>query len=289
MNDRTYDRAREDLGNIVALEHVNLSHDNQQHAILFYIVGLGLTRDPFMVVGLENMWVNVGRNQFHLPTRGRQVLRGRVGVVLPDLDSLARRLERVAKPLAGTAFSFARSDGFVDATCPWGNRFRLHAPGKEFGERTLGIPYVQFDVPRGAAQGIVRFYDRILGVPAGVQTHEGAPAAHVVVGKSQRLIYRETDAEVPPYDGHHIQVYVADFSGPHARLRERGLVFEESDQHQYRFKDLVDPESGKVLFTIEHEVRSVTHPLYGRELVNRNPDQTNLAYVRNGDRYAGTY
>jgi hypothetical protein len=66
-------------------------------------------------------------------------------------------------------------------------------------------------------------------------------------------------------------------------------VFEESDQYQYRFKDLVDPKSGKVLFTIEHEVRSVTHPLYGRELVNRNPDQTNLAYVRNGDRYAGTF
>jgi hypothetical protein len=36
-------------------------------------------------------------------------------------------------------------------------------------------------------------------------------------------------------------------------------------------------------------VRSVTHPLYGRDLVNRNPDQTNLAYVRNGDRYAGTF
>lgn len=289
MNDRTYDRAQEDLGNIIALEHVNLSHDNQQHAILFYVVGLGLTRDPYVVVGLENMWVNVGRNQFHLPTRGKQVLRGRVGVVLPDLDMAMKRLERVAKPLAGTAFSFKRGDNYVDATCPWGNRVRLHAPAPEFGTRTLGIPYVQFDVPRGVAAGIVRFYKEMLGVPGRVETREGAPAAVIVAGKSQRIIYRETDAEVPPYDGHHMQVYFADFSGPHAKLCERGLVFEESDQYQFRFKDLVDLDSGKVLFTIEHEVRSVTHPLYGRDLVNRNPDQTNLAYIRNADRYAGTY
>jgi hypothetical protein len=289
MNDRTYDRTSEDLGNMIALEHVNLSHDNQQLAILYYVVGLGLTRDPYVVVGLENMWVNVGRNQFHLPTRGKQVLRGRVGVVVPDLDAAAKRLERVAKPLAGTAFSFERGDGHIDATCPWGNRVRLHAPSPEFGTRSLGIPYVQFDVPPDAAAGIARFYREILSVPAKVETREGAPAAVAVAGKSQWIIYRETAAEIPPYDGHHIQVYLADFSGPHATLSERGLVFEESDQYQYRFKDLVDPKSGKVLFTIEHEVRSVTHPLYGRDLVNRNPDQTNLAYVRNGDRYAGTF
>jgi hypothetical protein len=289
MNDRTYDRTSEDLGNMVALEHVNLSHDNQQLAILYYVVGLGLTRDPYVVVGLENMWVNVGRNQFHLPTRGKQVLRGRVGVVVPDLDAAAKRLERVVKPLAGTAFSFKRGDGYIDATCPWGNRVRLHAPSPEFGTRTLGIPYVQFDVPPDAAAGIARFYREILSVPAKVETREGAPAAVAVAGKSQWIIYRETNSEIPPYDGHHIQVYLADFSGPHAKLSERGLVFEESDQYQYRFKDLVDPKSGKVLFTIEHEVRSVTHPLYGRDLVNRNPDQTNLAYVRNGDRYAGTF
>jgi len=289
MNDRTYDRKAEDLGNIVFLEHVNLSHDNQQQATVFYVVGLGLTRDPFMMVGLENMWVNAGRSQFHLPTRGKQVLRGRVGVVIPDLHAAAKRLERIAGPLSGTAFSFALGNGFIDATCPWGNRFRLHAPAPEFGSTTLGIPYVQFDVPRGAAPGIARFYQELVDAPAMVETREGAPAAVAIAGRSQRLVYRETDTELPPYDGHHVQIYVADFSGPHAKLRERGLVFEESDQYQYRFKDLVDLNSGKVLFTIEHEVRSVTHPLYGRALINRNPQQTNLAYLRNGDFYAGTF
>lgn len=289
MNDRTYDRRREDLGNIVSLEHVNLSHDNQQHATLFYIIGLGLTRDPFMMVGLENMWVNVGRSQFQLPTRGKQVLRGRIGVVIPDLESAAKRLGRVAKQLAGTAFSFTAGAGFIDATCPWGNRFRLHAPGPEFGTTTLGIPYVQFDVPRDTAPGIARFYEEILDVRASIEACEGAPAAVAIVGRSQRLIYGETGAELPPYDGHHIQVYVVNFSGPHAKLHERGLVFEDADQYQYRFKDLVDLDSGKVLFTIEHEMRSMTHPLYGRALINRNPEQSNAAYVRNGDHYAGTF
>ena len=58
---------------------------------------------------------------------------------------------------------------------------------------------------------------------------------------------------------------------------------EESDQYQYRFQDIVEPDSGKVLFTIEHEVRSMTHPLYARPLVNRNPTQTNRNYAAGYD------
>lgn len=50
----------EDVGNIVSMEHVNLSVPDQGLATLFYVVGLGLTRDPYMQVGLENMWINVG-------------------------------------------------------------------------------------------------------------------------------------------------------------------------------------------------------------------------------------
>ena len=30
--------------------------------------GLGLTRDPYLMTSVTNMWVNVGRSQFHLPT-----------------------------------------------------------------------------------------------------------------------------------------------------------------------------------------------------------------------------
>jgi hypothetical protein len=121
---------------------------------------------------------------------------------------------------------------------------------------------------------------------------EGAPGnetAVVSVSATQRLRFRETARPLPDYDGHHVQVYVSDFSGPHRRLLERGLVTEESDEYQYRFRDLVDPASGKSLFTIEHEVRSLTHPLYARPLVNRNPEQSNRSYVRGHDAFRGTY
>jgi len=69
-------------------------------------------------------------------------------------------------------------------------------------------------------------------------------------------------------------------------LKERGLVCEESDNHQYRFRDVIDPDSGRVLCTIEHEVRSMFHPMWGRELVNRNAGQNIFAYAHGKDAFA---
>ena len=60
---------------------------------------------------------------------------------------------------------------------------------------------------------------------------------------------------------------------------QRGLVTEESNQSQYRFQDIVDPQSGAVVATLEHEVRSMRHPMYARLYVNRNPDVTNTFYA----------
>jgi hypothetical protein len=84
---------------------------------------------------------------------------------------------------------------------------------------------------------------------------------------------------LPAYDGHHVQIAVADFSGVHGRLLALGLVTEESNQSQYRFQDIVDPASGTVLATLEHEVRSMRHPMFARQLVNRDPAITNSAYA----------
>ena len=283
-----YDRSRQDLGNIVLLEHVNVTIPDQRLATIFYLSGLGLTRDPYLMAGIENMWVNVGRTQFHLPSRGTQVLRGHVGIVMPDLAALKRRLQNVAPLLAETRFAWEEKDGYIEAVCPWGNRYRCHAPAPEFGETELAIAYVEFPVPAGSAAGIVRFYQEILGAHAALQN--GAELMAVVsTSATQRLRFRETTRPLPDYDGHHIQVYLVDFSGPHRRLLERGLVTEESDEYQYRFRDLVDPASGKPLFSIEHEVRSLTHPLYARPLVNRNPEQSNRNYVRGHDGFRGTY
>jgi hypothetical protein len=285
----SYDRNRQDLGNIVLLEHVNVTIPDQRLATIFYVSGLGLTRDPYLMTGIDNMWVNVGRSQFHLPSRGTQVLRGCVGIVLPDLAALERRLQNVAPLLAETRFAWERHDGCIEATCPWGNRYRCHAPAPEFGDTELAIGYVELNVPIGAAPGIARFYRELLGAHAAVDGGRGGATAIVSTGAAQRLRFRETAQPLPEYDGHHVQVYIADFSGPHRRLAERGLVTEESSEYQYRFRDIVDPASGKHLFALEHEVRSLTHPLCARPLVNRNPAQNNRDYVRGHDAFRGTY
>jgi hypothetical protein len=267
-----YDRAAESLGNIVELQHVNVRVPDQHLATTFYISGLGLTRDPYLMTGTDNMWANVGISQFHLPSGAAQVVRGTVGLVLPDRAELLERLARVQGALAGTRFEFAEANDHVAVTCPWGNRFRCHAPdAARFGRITLGIPYVEFDVPPDTAPGIARFYRDVLAAPAVAEAGaNGENTARALVAHGQHLLFRETDAPQPAFDGHHVQVTFADFGGTHARLASRGLITEESNPWQYRFTDIVDVETNAVLFEVEHEVRSMTHPLYARPLVNRN-------------------
>jgi hypothetical protein len=218
-------------------------------------------------------------------------VRGTMGYVVPDLEALKKRLEfagsemkRVA-PEKTTQFSWREKDGVVEATCPWGNRVRCHAPSEEFGRTELGLVYVDFDVPTGNADGIARFYDEVIGASARA---EGGRAT-VGVGRNQRLYFTETSAALPEYDNHHIQVYVADFSTPYKWLKERDLVSMETDAHEWRFQHIVDPKSLKRLFQIEHEVRSMKHPLFGRPLINRNHAITNTGYVHGYDAFRGTY
>ena len=276
----TFDRAVEDLGNIVALEHVNITVPDQDLATLFYVTGLGLTRDPYMMVSVSNMWVNIGRSQFHLPTSKPQLIRGHIGIVTQSRAALLERLTRLRKRLGETRFDFCEMDGYVEAICPWGNHFRCYEPRAQFGT-SLGLAYVQFDVPPGAARGIAGFYEVVMGAPAKLSNN--SRSAEVQVGASQSFFFNETDQPLGPYDGHHVQIYVANFSGPYQSLKRKDIVSEESDQHQYRFKDIVDLETGKCLYQLEHEVRSMRHPLFMRPLVNRDPEQNIMNYAPGRD------
>ena len=274
-----FNRAEEDFGNVLNMEHINLTVPDQQLAALFYVTGLGFTRDPYIDFGTFNMWINVGEQQFHLPKREAQLFRGHIGVVVPALEGLKRRLDFIEKPMQGTAFERDEGEDHIALRCPWGNDIRAYGPG--FG-MSLGIPFAVLDVAPGTASGIARFYAEVLDTPARV-VENGAAAAEVSMGASQRLIFRETDTEIPAYDGHHLAIYIGNFSRPHAALAERGLITEESDQHQYRFQAIVDPDSGEVLTEIEHEVRSLKHPMFKRALVNRNPAQSFMNYRQGRD------
>jgi hypothetical protein len=279
---KQFDRTTENVGNIVLLEHFNVTQPDQRLATLFYVVGLGGTRDPFIMVGVDNMWVNFGRTQVHLPTSKAQVLRGSVGLVVPDLDALKARLQKIQPLLENTKFSWKEGEGVVHATCPWGNRVRCHAP---FGGIELGLAYVEFDVPPGTTEAIARFYREVLKAPAAAEQQR----ARVSVGGKQELRFVESAAPLPAYDGHHVAVYIGDFSGPYRWLAERGLITMETSAHEWRFQKIVDPQSGKPLFEIEHEVRSLRHPLYARPLVNRNPALSNTNYAQSNEAFRGNY
>src|SRR3954470_24596799 len=196
---RQFDRAAEDLGNSIHFEHVNVQVPDQRLASLFYVTGLGLTRDPYLMVSDTNMWINFGRSQFHLPSGEPQVLRGHTGLVIAGREALLGRLASVAKKLDGTAFGFSEHNDYVEAICPWGNRIRCHEPdAARFGRFTLGIPYVEFDVPVGTAKGIAAFYPAVLGAPATLTNGDGT-VARVQVGKNQHFVFRETERPLPAF------------------------------------------------------------------------------------------
>ena len=161
----------------------------------------------------------------------------------------------------------------MDVTCPWGSRVRVHAPDPElFGGMTLGMPYIEIDAAPGTTPGIAGFYTDIFNAVTRTGEDAAGRFAHITTGPTQSLVYRETSHELPPYDGHHVQIAVADFSSVHQRLLQRGLITEESSASQYRFQDITDVGTGRVLATLEHEVRSMRHPLFARVLVNRSAD-----------------
>jgi len=281
-----YDRAAHVTGNIVHFEHVNVTVPDPVKATIFWIMGMGFTRDPYLMVGVDNMWANIGMQQFHLPTREAQVLRGVTGIVVPDLEALRQRLDAVKPRLEGTLFKWENEDKHVTVTCPWGNTLRCHAPGPEWLDMTLGAPYVEFTVPPGKAEGIGRFYEQIMGAPSPIVECRGAKAAKVKIGGQQlSFIFRETNDPIPAYDGHHVAIYISDFYGPYKKLLDRGLISMESHQYEWRFIKIVDPKTDELLFEIEHEVRSMTNPLYMRPLVNRNAGQQQRTYQRGKDAF----
>lgn len=276
MND--YDRSLENVGNVLNLEHVNLTVPDQGLAALFYVTGLGFTRDPYIDFGTFNMWVNLGEQQFHLPKAKAQRFRGHIGVVVPDRADLGRRLQFAGKGLKDTAFRWEEKDDHTRVTCPWGNEIRAYEPGR-FEHMALGMPYIDMLVPADSAAGIARFYQQVLGCPATAESGR----ARVRVGYNQEMIFTETDAPIPEYDGHHVAIYLANFSGPHDFLAQRGLITEETDRYQYRFQAIIDPDSGETLTELEHEVRSMSHPMFHRPLVNRNPAVNFFTYRKGSE------
>ena len=270
----------QDVGNVVEFEHVNVAVPDFEMATWFYVGALGLTRDPYLELGPDLVWINVGAQQFHLLRGDPQVVRGVIELVVPSHAGLIERMRSMGDRVPAMSFAVDASRRTVTVEGPWGNRFRCleAAPGARV---QLGLTGVEYTVRPGAAAGIQRFYEQVLGA----RTSMDGDRCTVIVGPGQTLGFVESDDARATGDGDHLAIYVSDFSGTYERLEERGLLMSDDQACQYRFSSIVDPDDGTPLFEVEHEVRSLHHPLRGRPLVNRNPDQRPPSYVPGRDAF----
>jgi len=282
----------QDFGNIVLFEHINLEINDVFAATKFYCDFLGLTRDPFRNGSTLATWINVGYQQLHLPfSIQSQNFRGIIGILVPNIKDLIDRMDAnefqisKEKPLLSIkGVDFENGKMFIG---PFGNKFFIHEAIHSPPFRgSLGIDFMELPCSRGSSSSIGNFYKNFLGalVEKKELSREGdvVQAIDISIGQSQHLLFIESD-NVPAYDGHHLCIYIHNFSSVFKKLEKRGLIFMnrlQSDQcgtltqalekFQFRFKDIIDEESGKVVYTLEHEVRSMFHPSYMRPLVNRS-------------------
>ncbi len=257
-----------ELGYLVSLDHVNLRVTDQRLATLFFIEGLGLTRDPYRMSGTGNMWANMGQHQFHLPTGEPTPFPGEVGMIVPDLEAVRENLERVAPQLAETAFSLCRENGTLLAASPWGVPIRIMQAGAQPSLWPLALAYVELQAPRGSVPGIAAFYEEVLHAPC-KRSGGKTPRLAVTVGPHQTLRFVERAGFEPRPDNNHIALYLTGYREIYARMEALGIVMEKDRNEQFRFADILDPKDGKRLLRFEHEMRSLYHGDYARPLVNR--------------------
>ena len=202
------------------------------------------------------------------------MFRGEIGIRVPSLDGLERRLARLAGRFEGTAFAFVRDDAMMRVTCPWGNRFicREALPS----EYPLAIEELICEVPEASLGAIAGTYESLLETRV---ERQGA-AVTVPTGASQRIRFIAGNESPATYDGHHIAIYIENYGEARQRAVDAGVLSAEREPHEFRFIEFRDARTGEAAWHLEHEVRSTEHPMFGRDLVNRNPANTLFNYTR---------
>jgi hypothetical protein len=154
-----------------------------------------------------------------------------------------------------------------------------------------GIDYIEFKCPMGAAEKIALFYNGVFDATTfcveatnNDDDSDKTMVAIIAIGKidengraDQTLLFRETNKAIPPYDGHHIAIYIgtsdADFAQAFGNAQWANIVWTNprfADQavtvndavqkwKQFRFKNIVDLNTGATIMELEHEIRSTQH------------------------------
>lgn len=168
--------------------------------------------------------------------------------------------------------------------------------------RCCGMDYIEFFVhvtieDAGATiEKIARFYDFFFDATTSVVNDGRSNIAIIGFGKiddngraEQSLLFREVVVDDPKLyqvvnsdevgTGHHIAIYVGcdddDYKVAASNCVDGGLLwvnpqFDDRvldveaamDAKQFRFKNIIDIDTGDTLYVLEHEIRSISHPLF---------------------------
>jgi hypothetical protein len=162
-----------------------------------------------------------------------------------------------------------------------------------------GIDYIEFKCPMGTAEKIALFYESVFDATtfcmetttttttATTETDDydkKVIVAIIAIGRidaqgraDQTLLFRETSDPIPKYDGHHIAIYVgtseADFECAfrnaqlanllwvNPRFSDKAQTVQQAVQQwkQFRFKNIIDMDTGHTIMELEHEMRCIQH------------------------------
>ncbi|GKY98060.1 hypothetical protein MPSEU_000764000 [Mayamaea pseudoterrestris] len=163
--------------------------------------------------------------------------------------------------------------------------------GKTISDCT-GISYLEFNCPVETAAVIANFYEHVLGAATTVMSDANTTVAIIAIGQidehgrsDQSLVFRETSEPLPPYDGHHVALYVGEspsaFDQAYMNCEQANVIWVnprfsdaantiEAARHckQFRFKDIVNLNTGQVVYELEHEVRSMEHECWTATVEN---------------------
>eukprot|EP00929_Paragymnodinium_shiwhaense_P077721 TRINITY_DN40070_c0_g1_i3.p1 TRINITY_DN40070_c0_g1~~TRINITY_DN40070_c0_g1_i3.p1 ORF type:complete len:370 (+),score=65.88 TRINITY_DN40070_c0_g1_i3:143-1111(+) len=228
---------------ILLLEHLNLNVMDRDVAEAFY-EALGCVADPTRPKN-KTLHLHCGAlTQFHTPApnnevyiaeEGAQRWRGEVELLYADDSSLQAAVERLRK-LPFKADVSDPANGETRVSCPYGGEYIL---------RTTEASRSGKMAPSASADGTVL-------------RRPNSEAADAVTEDT----------------GEHVAIYVGDYEGCFNRLLEQNLIYvnprfvhldksttleEALDYKTFRFRDVVDLATGKVLFQLEHEVRTTMH------------------------------
>ena len=265
-----------EIGNILHLEHINFEGADHELATIFFMNGLGFTRDPYRRTDETNLGVNVGMQQFHLPRRGNPTppFYGEVGLVVPDLAVIKSRLDRLAEmgKFDATPYDLLMlDDATMRVMSPFGISLRLYPAGSLAFLKPMGLAYVDIPIKPGKAIQLQKFYRDFLKTPSILCELENEKSLVVTFGPHQYVRFREREIEDYKLYSFHIAYYVTNYNFYRDRVIEQGSLQGKGLGELFFFEELFDPKTGELILCFQQEVRSIYHPDFMRPLINRWP------------------